>query len=41
MAIVYLLPGIEKKFEEYDNLLYKEQEERRMKKLEKKLESRV
>ena len=41
MAIVYLLPGIEKDFDSYINLLYKEQEEKKRLKLEKKLASRV
>ena len=41
MAIVYLLPGIEKVFEDYNNHLYNEQEEKKRLKLEKKLASRV
>lgn len=41
MAIVYLLPDIEKEFELYDNKLFAEQEEKKRLKLEKKLAKRV
>lgn len=41
MAIVYLLPGIEKDFDSYTKQLYDEQEEKKRLKLEKKLASRV
>ena len=41
MAIVYLLPDIEKEFENYENRLYSEQEEKKRLKLEKKKQSRV
>ena len=41
MAIVYLLPRIEKKFGEYDDKRLAEQEEKRRLKQEKKLASRV
>ena len=41
MAIVYMLPSIERKFENYENILYEEQEEKKRLKLEKKLASRV
>lgn len=41
MAIVYLLPGIEKDFESYTNQMYNEQQEKKRLKLEKKLASRV
>ena len=41
MAIVYLLPSIEGKFEEYEQKLFEEQEERKRLKLEKKKASRV
>lgn len=41
MAIVYLLPSIEKEFELSENNLYAEQQERKRLKLEKKKQSRV
>lgn len=41
MAIVYLLPSIEKEFELSENKLYAEQQERKRLKLEKKKQSRV
>lgn len=41
MAIVYLLPDIEKEYELYENKLLSEQEERKRLKLEKKKQSRV
>ena len=41
MAIVYLLPNIEKEFITYENKLFAEQEEKKRIKLEKKLASRV
>ena len=41
MAIVYLLPNIEKQYENYENKLYAEQEEKKRLKLEKKKLSRV
>lgn len=41
MAIVYLLPNIEKEYEAYENRLYLEQEQRKRIKLEKKKLSRV
>lgn len=41
MAIVYMLPGLEEKYEEYEKKNFAEQEERKRIKLEKKLASRV
>ena len=41
MAIVYLLPGIEKEFEFGENQLYAKQQERKRLKLEEKKQSRV
>ena len=41
MAIVYLLPDIEKEFEKYENRLYAEQEEKKRLKIEKKKLSRI
>ena len=41
MAIVYLLPAIEDDFTAYEEALFKEQEEKKRQKLEKKEQSRI